>query len=222
VALDASASVPRRLAALAALNGLPDRQVRPVYDALRADPASRIVARVIRHQAGLVLPLDELLERGLPDDPTLVGAVVREDGERTSLGVLGRLIEALHTRERRADAARRAEWKAVRGQVHQALAARGSRLAIYDLRETIEKQDTPLPVGFLAAAAAIGDATCLDALARAWVQAGPAERWWRDHIAEAFGAIVRREGITRKHPKLRGMLQRSPGTGPLVALARKS
>ena len=94
LALDASATVPRRLAALAALDGLPERHVRPVYDALRADPASRVVARVIRHQAGLMLPLDELLERGLPDDPALVGAVVREDGDRATLGVLGRLIEA--------------------------------------------------------------------------------------------------------------------------------
>ena len=40
---------------------------------------------------------------------------------------------------------------AVRGALHQALALRGSRVALYDLRETIERPPAPLPSSFLAA-----------------------------------------------------------------------
>ncbi len=222
IALSGSAAVPRRLAALGGLDGLPERHVTPIYDALRADPASRVVARVLRRQAGLVLPLDELVERGLPDDPALVGAVVREDAGLTPLSVLRRLVEAIRVKERHRGEDTRAHWMAVRGQVHQHLAARGSRIALYDLRETLERLHGPVAVGYLSAAATIGDAGCLDPIARAWLAAPPDERWWRDHLAEAFGAIVRREGISRRHARLRALLTRSPAAAPLVALAKKA
>jgi hypothetical protein len=221
-ALDRTATAPRRLAALGALDGLPPTVSRPVFEALRTDPASRVVARVVRRQSGLMLPLEEVLERGLPDDPEAVGAILREEADSASAGVLGRLIEAIRRKETRSLAPQRAAWMAQRGQVHRALAARGSRVALYDLRETLERPDGPLPVGFLAAAAAIGDAGCLEPLAMAWMSADQTDRWWRDHLTEAFGAIVKREGLTRRHPRLIRLLKRSPATGPLVALARKS
>ena len=220
IALSSAASVPRRLAALAGLDGLPERHVRPVYEALRADPASRVVARVVRRQSGLVLPLDELVDRGLPDDPELVAAVVREDADDTRVTVLRRLIDAVRAKERQSGEARGA-WMALRGQIHQHLAARNSRIALYDLKETLERMRAPVPVGFLAAAAAIGDAACLEPIAQAWVDAPGAERWWRDHLIEAFGAIVRREPITRGHARLKAILARWPTAGPLVSLARK-
>jgi len=222
IALDGTAGVPQRLAALGGLDGLPERHVKPVFDALRADPASRVVARVLRRQAGLLLPLDELVERGLPDDPALLAAVVREEADETRLAVLRRLVDAIRAKEQQRGEEARGRWMAVRGQVHQHLAARGSRIAMYDLRETLERLRGPVPVGFLAAAAAIGDAGCLEPIARAWLKAPGQERWWRDHLAEAFGAIVRREGISRRHARLRALLTQAPATAPLVALAKKS
>lgn len=222
MALARAAAVPRRLAALGALDGLPDRHVRLVYDALAQDPASRVVARVVRRQHGLVVSLEELLDRGLPDDPGLVAAVVREEADEARVTVLRRLVEAVRTKERRRADESRSQWTALRGQVHQHLAARESRIALYDLREALDDLRAPLPVGFLSAAAAIGDASCLAPIAAGWLAAAPDDRWWRDHLAEAFGAIVRREGLTRRHPVLRGILQRTPAAAPLVALARRS
>jgi hypothetical protein len=105
--------------------------------------------------------------------------------------------------------------------LHQHLASRGSRLALYDLREALEGATGPLPVGFLSAAAVIGDTSCLTPLARAWVESGHDDRWWRDHVAEAFGAIVAREALTRRHPALKLILERWPSAGVLVATARR-
>ena len=76
----------------------------------------------------------------------------------------------------------------------RSLAARGSRLAVYDLKETLTGMTGPLPVGFLAAAAAVGDADCLEPLAHAWLNATD-DAWWRAHLTEAFAAIVKREAI---------------------------
>jgi hypothetical protein len=221
LALDRGARVERRLAALAALEGFPARVLKPLYAALARDPASRLVARVTRRQSGVMVPLAELIDAALPDDPVLVGAIVREDGSTTGAPALRKLVDLIRTRERGAADAERPHWLAVRGQVHQELGRRASRLALYDLRDTLEAIRAPLPVGFLAAAAAVGDASCLAPLASAWVGAAGDDRWWRAHLAEAFQAIARREGTTRRHPAIRKILTRWPDAGTLVAMAKK-
>ena len=112
------------------------------------------------------------------------------------------MIERVREREASAPAARRAEWTRVRGRAHAVLAARGSRIALYDLRESLESMSAaaaPLPVEFLAALSTAGDASCLEAVAAAYARAppsGPASRkgaggpedhdWWRDRLADAF------------------------------------
>jgi hypothetical protein len=219
--LDREARADRRLAGLAALEGLSERLLSPIYKALAADPNPRLNARGTRRAAGATVPLEVLLERPLPDDPGLITAVIREEGESAKVTTLRRAVEAIRDRERGATSARQAEWTAARGLVHQALAARASRLALYDLRETLEHANGLLPVGFLAAAAAIGDGTCLEPLAAAWVQSAAGDRWWRDHLAEAFRAIVRRERLNRRHQIFRRILERWPSAGVLVAEARK-
>ena len=60
---------------------------------------------------------------------------------------------------------------ALRGAAHKALADRGSRLALYDLKESFESAREALPVDFLGAAAAIGDAACLESVAAAYARA---------------------------------------------------
>jgi hypothetical protein len=221
LALSTEAPVERRLAAIAALEGQPDRLMKPVYEALLRDPASRVVARVVRRRAGVVATLDELVEAGLPDDPALVDAVVREDAGTARVTRLRSLVEALRQKEQERPPSERPQWMTIRGQVHRVLAERGSRLALYDLREALERTDRPLPVGFLAAAATIGDVTCLEPLAAGWVAAAGTDRWWRDHLAEAFRAIVTREAIKRGHPVMRRVLERWPSAGVLVAAGRR-
>jgi hypothetical protein len=222
VVLDSHSPVDRRLAALEALESLPARQLRPIQEALARDPASRIVARVTRQQAGVMAPLDELVAEGLPDDPGLVAAVVREDAGATRVTVLRRAIDAVRHRERQSGQAERAAWMGVRGALHLELASRPSRLALYDLRETLETAGAPLPAGFLAATSAIGDTSCLEPIARAWMAGAGADRWWRDHLEDAFRAVVRREGLTRRHPALVRILNRWPSAGALVATAPKA
>jgi hypothetical protein len=89
------------------------------------------------------------------------------------------------------------------------------------LRETLERAEGPLPVGFLAAAASVGDAACLEPIAAAWASAPPDDHWWRDHLVDAFAAIVKREALTRRHPVLKRILERQPAAAVLVAMARK-
>ena len=62
--------------------------------------------------------------------------------------------------------------------------SRGSRLALYDLRDSLLETER-LPVAFLAALEEVGDASCLEPLAAAY-DASPrgSDPWWRDHLAD--------------------------------------
>jgi hypothetical protein len=53
------------------------------------------------------------------------------------------------------------------------------------------------------------------------VHASDDERWWREHLADAFRAIVKRDDLTRRHPTLRKILERWPAAGVLVAAAKR-
>jgi hypothetical protein len=108
-----------------------------------------------------------------------------------------------------------------RAAAHQVLAARGSTVALYDLRETIESGE-PAPVELLAALDAIGDRTCLEPIAAAYARAGAtapgrtrsgdtvAPDWWRDHLAAVFRAIVAREKLSERHALARRIRARWP------------
>ena len=116
-------------------------------------------------------------------------------------------------REALAPPQERQDWLCARGTAHLVLARRGSRLALYDLRESVAT-GVPLPVEFLAALAVIGDQSCLETLAAAHAR-GQEERrddWWRDHLAETFRAIVRRERLTRRHALMKKIDARWPKT----------
>lgn len=221
IVVASDAPTTRRLASLTALEGQPERLLKPLYESLAKDPASKVVARATRRQAGAVESLEALVARELPGDPDIIAAVVRDDGDTTPLTTLKKAIDAIRVRERTAGSGdERARWAVVRGAVHQLLAARNSRLGLYDLRETLEQSPGPLPVGFLSAAAVVGDTACLTPIAAAWMQTSADDRWWREHLADAFRSIVTREGLTRRHPVLTKMLTRWPGAGVLVAMAK--
>lgn len=222
LALDATIDSDRRVAACRGLEGLPANVVSPILEALASDSPAPVQAHATRAQAGATQPIDTLASADLPSDPAVLIAILREEGADARVTLLRDLIDKVRARERdTVDANGRAAWMAARGMLHQQLAARQSRLAVYDLRETLDASSEPLPVGFLAAAVAVGDIGCLEPIAASWVMA-TTDRWWRDHLAEAFTAIVRREKLTRRHATLKKILEKWPAAGPLVASAPRA
>ena len=116
----------------------------------------------------------------------------------------------MREREGSEPAAARDAWRLTRAAAHIALANRGSRIALYDLRESLETAKGTLPVEFLAALTLVGDASCLEAVAAAFSRARDA--WWRAHLADVFATIVAREKITRRQGALKKIEKRWPGT----------
>jgi hypothetical protein len=99
----------------------------------------------------------EAAAAGEPADPTFLRELVPAGSADAPLPTLHRLVEVARDQEgQTSSAAERAAWLAVRGLVHLALARRASRVAVYDLRETLARRE-PLP-GFAEAAGLVGDA----------------------------------------------------------------
>jgi len=197
-----------RAAALDALSLLPARTVRPLLEKLRDDPA-REVRDVVAH-AGVpvddpVSELEEAADGWLARDPEAVVHLVSRAAADAPLSTLHRLIEKVRSKESEGRAARRRDWGAVRGALHVALARRTSKVALYDLREALERTKDPLPPDYLTAMGLIGDASCLEPLAVAFVQAHAMEDadLWRRDVASVFRQIVEREGLTRRHGPIR-------------------
>jgi hypothetical protein len=214
-----AAAQAQALDALLSVAGEPsaDRRVRAAAaDALQSAPED--VRRAIAAALPPVATGDEALwqdavEGRLPDDPQALRSALQTYGERAPLAVLRRLIEAVRAREQDAgQSAAAAEWRPVRGALHQAVALRGSRVALYDLRESVEAATDPLPASFVGALQVLGDASCLEPLALAFSRApGPDRARWRQQLAHTFRAIVKRERLTRKHAAMRRALARAPG-----------
>ena len=208
LALDPVRPGAERAGALDALSVLPPRTVRPLLEKLRDDP-SREVRDVV---AGTGLPaddpvaeLEEAADGWLARDPEAVVHLVARAAGEAPLSTLHRLIEKVRSKESEGRPARRRDWGAVRGTLHLALARRTSKVALYDLREALERAQEPLPPDYLMAMGMIGDASCLEPLAVAFVQAqtmADADLWRRD-VGSIFRQIVKREGLTRRHGPIR-------------------
>lgn len=207
-ALEAGAPGDERIASVEALTGLPPRTLRPLLERLRDDPDRTVREAVARAGVPVDDPIAELEEAAdgwLPREPeTVLHLVARAAGE-APLSTLHRLIEKIRSREAEGRAGRRRDWGAVRAALHLALARRGSKVALYDLRETFERAKEPLPADYLSALGLIGDPTALEPLAVAFVAArgmADADQWRRD-VARVFRTIVAREGLTRRHGPIR-------------------
>jgi len=214
--LDTARNEDVRIAALRALGDLERSTLAPLLAALQHDPSDAMKAATrLSSAVDPVEVVTRAADRGLPEDPEELGEAVARAGGDIALPLLLRVIERVREREASEPAARRAEWTRVRGRVHVALAARGSRIALYDLRESLESMSTslmsaqsaPLPVEFLSALSTAGDVSCLEAVVAAYARATPSagstgpkgDQWWRDHLADAFKTIVKRERLTRRH-----------------------
>ena len=211
-----------RAAAAAALGGLDPTTLEPLWAALGDDPSPtvRAAAADARRRSTSDRPADPLArltdaaDAALPDDPAELRRLLAAAGDRLPLPLLHRLVERVREREAAEPARARADWTVARAAAHVALAARDSRLGVYDLRESLESAGGPLPVEFLTALALVGDASCLEAIAAAYARAaapGAARSdWWRQHLADAFRSIVARERITRRHAVMKKIEKRWP------------
>jgi hypothetical protein len=187
-ALDQARHARVRLAALDALSSLPREVVQPLVHHVPAAPAAAV-------------PEDPLAARewlaARPDAP---------------LNDLHEFIADARAREQQESSARRRQdWLVTRAAAHAALARRGSRVALYDLRETLDAAQAPLPLDFLAALAEIGDASCLEPMARAWSAAAAAETWWRDRLSETAAEIMHRTRLSGRSGLVKRLRTKFPG-----------
>jgi hypothetical protein len=212
-ALDRTAGRIVRLAAFDALQGIPEGVRARVAEALRGDPDERLKARAVDASRGAATADDvwqEAVEGRLPDSPAALREAAAIRAAAAALSALQKMIDACRVREGAVSRARRPEWQALRGALHQALALRGSRIAVYDLRESLQDTKEHLPTSFLAALHVVGDQSCLEPLAGAFARADPADAWWRSQLAAAFRAIARRERVTRRHVVMKRIATRWP------------
>jgi HEAT repeat protein len=217
IALSQAANEAVRLEAIEALGDLDATTVQPLWQMLARDSNPRIRSRAVNaKQAQSHKPMDQsaeerlasIAELGLPDVPELLRRLLTTDGAALSPSRLHRIVERIREREGAEAPGRRAEWTRARGCAHVALAKRSSLLGIYDLREALESAPRPLPLEFLAALTLVGDASCLEAIAVAHGRA--ADRWWREHLADTFVAIVRRHHLTGRHTAMKKIQKRWP------------
>jgi hypothetical protein len=209
-ALDRARPQPLRVAAVHALAQLAPATVRPLRIALESDPddgvkaAARALGKRQRYPAAA--PSSDAIDT-LPEHPDLARALIARSGASLPVGRLHQLIEEIRGREEAAGEAERQVWTTVRAAVHAALARRASRVALYDLRETLEQAKGPLPVDMITALALVGDPLALESIAAAYarsIAAGESKTdWWPRHLADAFRAIVKREKLTRRHAVLK-------------------
>jgi len=188
-ALDKKRDGAVRLAALDALSELPSDLVAPVRERAPVDGGDRPAL----------------------DDPAGLGAWLASHGATAPLSALHAAVTGAREREQ-ADALprRREEWTRMRGVAHLALAHRGSRVAVYDLRESFDRAGTPLPADFLAAAARVADESCLEPMARAWATA-KGEPWWRSRLMESASDIVSRLRLSGRHATIKRIRDKWPG-----------
>lgn len=183
VLLDDKVDKRVRAAAFEALQDVPEVRER-IGKVLGRPPDARTVDAVWQ----------DALDGRLPDAAGALREAVQLRAASAPLGVLQKLVDAVRAKE--ADQPSGADWRGVRGALHQALALRGSRVALYDLRETVETAQEPLPSTFLAALHVIGDEACLAPIATAHTRTTDAR--WRHQLEAAFQAIVKREKLSRK------------------------
>jgi hypothetical protein len=209
-----------RLAAIEAIGDLGDAGLAPLRDRLADDGSERVraalapaagAADAVARAAAARL---EALAASPGDDPHAIRELVADAGARVPLSTLHTLILRLSERERAsARPADQAGWNAALATAHRVLAERGSRLALFDLREAIPRTPPERLGDLVTAARLVGDGSCLAPLAEALPRASGA---LHDRIAEAFRTIVRREGLTRRHAALRRVLERHPEAGVLL------
>jgi HEAT repeat protein len=216
LAVDRRRAEAIRLSAVRALGDLDRRTLAPLLSALADDPSAAVRAEAVarrgrrRSQANPGEVLDQAADLGLPDDPDALHRAIGAAGNEVALTVLLKIVERVREHETGMKGTERLKWSEVRAAAHAALANRGSRLGVYDLRESLETSDQGVPVEFLSALGVVGDASCLEAIAAAYPRSRDGS--FRKRLADVFQTIVRRDRLTRRHAVLKKIQKRYPGT----------
>ncbi len=219
VVLDSRRSEQTRVAAFEALSDLPAATIAPLVARLRDDPAKALRQAVTVPRQPAVLDASAEIDRaargGLPAEPEEVVALLDDPAAEIPLSTLHRLVIALREREvREVSPRRRHRWRTARGTVHRVLAGRKSRVALYDLRETLAEPEGELPPIFAEAATIVGDVSCLEPLADAYARVHaldtPSTVALAAALGAAFRAIVRRERIGARHASMARIRLRWP------------
>jgi hypothetical protein len=196
-----------------------DRRIRQAaFEALQEMPPS-VRARVAEAFGGELVRADaawdDAVNGRLPDAPGPLREIVTARAPGTPLNTLRKLIDGVRAKEREASPSEKDGWRALRGSLHQSLALRGSRVALYDLRETLEEDaEGGVPPSFVAAAQVLGDRTCLEPLAALWGRIPPGEEHARHQVSSAFQAIAKREKLGKRDAFLKRILAKSPNLMP--------
>jgi hypothetical protein len=201
-ALDVSLERRVRLAAMRALDSVDGGTVEKLATAFGEERPTELDAI-----------WKDSLEGHLPDDPRLVREAFTARSAKGPLTELRRLLDRIRAHEATLSEADRRQWQALRGSIHQALAFRGSRVALDDLRESIELARTQLPSSFVSAVYALGDSSCLEPIAAAYSRSAPDEDRWRQLLASAFRSIAVRERISKRHAVMKRIQTRWPAAG---------
>ena len=196
VALDSQRLQAVRLAAIAVLRELEPKTIRPLLKKLAAD--SSLDLDSVTQPRMATQPVEDRSAQAAADG--VRDWLAREGAKAPLASVLG-IVERVREREASEPAVRRDAWTAVRFAAHLVLARRKSRIALYDLRESLETAKAPLPVDALAAVTLVGDASCLEAIASAYTRSRNSE--WRRQLLETFHAVVKREKLTPRHAVIR-------------------
>ena len=222
--LDADRPDQVRLRAFDAIAGAADRSatydadvLEPLRQQLRRDRSTALqqAAAGARPQSKGPSPHSRAsLEAFANGESTLTPDALRQlitgEGANAPLTVLHRAIERIRMTESAASGEDLDAWRVARATAHHALSHRGSRLAVYDLRETLEALGAQTPVGMLSALQQVGDASVLEALADA--HAGTTNAWFRGQLVTIFRAIVAREKVTKRHAAIKKIAARAPAT----------
>jgi len=212
-ALDRERPETVRAAAVRAIGELDRATVKPLLAKLADDPSEAVRAaaalRIGRKRAlDPTAILADAAENGLSDDPAALRNALVDGGATAALPHLVRIVDRIREREQAVPTVQRPEWMNARAAAHGALANRDSRIALYDLKESLET-GTPLPVEFLAALSRIGDTSCLEPIAAAYARAN-GDPWWRQHLADLFQAIAKRERVTVRSAVMKRIAKRWP------------
>ena len=205
------------------LDAARDRRLRQAaFDALQEMPPD-VRARVAEALSGdsdateADAVWQDAVNGRLPDAPDILRDLVTARAPKTPLNTLRKMIDATRTKERDAEASQKDGWLALRGSLHQALALRGSRVAVYDLRETIERQETTkdvdarrVPASFIAALQVLGDRSCLEPIAALWGRSIGVDAHLRHQLASAFHEIAKREKVTKRDALMKRIAAKWP------------
>lgn len=189
IAIDRARDARVRVAAMDALADLPDHLTRPIRE--QTPPP----------------------ESGgpPPDDPAGAAEWIGTYGHAVTLSRLQEMVTTFRGREEAESSEhQREQWRRARAVTHRVLAERGSRLALYDAREAFAAAQAPLPQGFVDALVLIGDASCLEPLARAWASAS-ADSQWRTQLAHTARQIRLQSRLGSRSAVLRGLRTNWPG-----------